>query len=335
MGSKTPSENENLNKEIIAWGYDTLLSTGYTVKNKIPEFVLSTHWSFVARYETTDGYIYLKHTPEQIALEASILKLLHDQFNASVPKVIAHNPKLCGFLMKDAGRSLRERLKLHFDTDLLCKAIDQFTSLQVDVADHIDVFFDMGVPDWRIDKLPDLFEQFLLEEDILLLDGLSDEEISKLKTLVPTVATLCNKLSDYSIKQTIVQPDFNDNNNLISEDLQKITIIDLGEISVSHPFFSLLNCMWVIKKHHGLTDKDDRYQQIMDACLKNFKNKESKKQLKKAWEIAKILWFVYEVMGQYRLIRACGKERIISFQHGKLSNTLREFMARCDTTDMP
>ena len=64
---------------------------------------------------------------------------------------------------------------------------------------------------------------------------------------------------------------------------QDITIIDLGEIAISHPFFSLINCLEQIKKHHALTDEDDTYLRIKDACLKNYMNCESKKHLSDAF----------------------------------------------------
>src|SRR6202021_730260 len=114
-----------------------------------------------------DGYNYLKATPELLSLEASIIHILHDQFHASVPEVIAHNTELNCFLMKDAGRSLREILKKQFDAALLCKAIDQFTSIQLTVADHVNIFLDIGVPDWRLDKLPALYKQLLSQKDLL------------------------------------------------------------------------------------------------------------------------------------------------------------------------
>lgn len=328
MVSLIPSETEDSNNEIIKWGYDTLLSLGYTIKTKSPEIVLHTHWSFVARYDTTDGSIYLKQTPKPIALEASIIKCLHDQFHVCVPVVIAHNTKLCTFLMKDAGISLREILMKSFDTELLCKAIKQFTSLQVTVSDQINILLDMGVPDWRLDKLPALFEQCLSETELLQDDGLTRAEIGKLKSLVPTVAKLCSKLSGFDIKQTIVQPDCNPNNMLVTSDFQKITIIDFGEISISHPFFSLLNCMFVLNNRHGLLEEDECYQLIKDACLSNYLNTVSKEQLEEAWEIAQNLWFVYDAMAQLRFIHACGKEEIMSFQPGRLRNTLTDFIAR-------
>lgn len=124
MTTKPASESENLNQEIIQWGYEYLSSHGYTLKNNLPENVQNTPWSYVVRFATSDGYIYLKHTPELLGLEAMITDVLHDNFHASVPKVIAHNSKLNCFLMKDAGRPMREILKKQFDTALLCRAID-------------------------------------------------------------------------------------------------------------------------------------------------------------------------------------------------------------------
>lgn len=327
--------NDNLNNEIIQWGCKYLSSHGYTLKSNLPESVQETPWSYVVRFATSDGYIYLKHTPELLALEATIIQTLHDQFHASVPKVIAHNAELNCFLMEDAGKSLRGMLKQKFDEALLCKAIDQFTSLQISVADRIDVFLDIGVPDWRLDKFPDLYNELISQKDLLIADGLSEIEISQLEALLPKVSHLCKKLSDYSIKQTIVQPDFNDNNTLIDHISQDITIIDLGETVISHPFFSLLNCLLQIKKHHALTDKDDTYLRLKDCCLKNYLNFESKKHLLDAFSTAGILFFIYGALSSNRLISACDKAKFTSsFQrHGKPSNPLKEFIAACNAKD--
>lgn len=332
MTTEPVTGNDNLNKEIIQWGCKYLSSHGYTLKSNLPENVQNTPWSYVVRFATSAGYIYLKHTPKLIGLEPIITQILHDQFHASVPEVIAHNAELNCFLMKDAGRPLRAILKKQFDAALLCKAIDQFTSMQLAVADHVNIFLDMGVPDWRLDKLPDLFKQLLSQKDILIADGLSEIEISELEALLPKISHLCKKLSSYSIKQTIVQPDFHDNNTLIN-DTQNMTIIDLGEIVISHPFFSLANCLQQAKKHHAVTEEDDAYLQIMDACLRNFMNVASKKHLIDAFATAKILSFVFEALANDRLMNACGKEKLMSFQRGKLSGLLKEFMTVCIAID--
>lgn len=139
----------------------------------------------------------------------------------------------------------------------------------------------------------------------------------------------CQKLSGYSIKQTIVQPDFNDNNTLIDSVTGAITIIDLGEIVISHPFFSLLNCLQQIKKHHALAEENQPYQQIKDAYLKHYMTIESRTDLSEAFSIAELLWIVYGILAQYRLIEACGIEKIISLQPGKLRAALQEWMTAC------
>ena len=327
--------NDNLNKDIIQWGCKYLSSHGYTLKSILPENVQNTPWSYVVRFVTSEGYVYLKQTPDLLALEAIITHILHDQFHASVPEIIAHNAELNCFLMKDAGRPLREILKKQFDATLLCKAIDQFTSIQLAVADHVNLFLDIGVPDWRLDKLPDLYMQLLSQKDILIADGLSEIEINELEKLLPKVANLCQKLSDYAIKPSIVQPDFHDNNVLIDEISQNLTIIDLGEIAISHPFFSLINCLQQAKKHHALTEGDSTYLKLMDACLKNYMMFESKKHLLDAFATARLLWFIYGALCDYRLMVACDKARFTSsFQwHGRPSISLKEFMTTCIASD--
>lgn len=218
--------------ESIQWAMTALKQTAIKT-----EIVVQTPWSSVVRINAGHERFYLKNTPPLIALEAEIIKLLHDEFHAPVPTVIAHNAELHCFLMKDAGVSLRSILKQKFDTDLLCKAILQFTSLQITILEHVDKFINMGVPDWRLNKLPDLYQQAILQKDLLISDGLSASEVNELEQMVEKMGYLCEKLSGYSIKSSIVQPDFNDNNTVIDDKSQAITMIDLGEISISHPFF--------------------------------------------------------------------------------------------------
>ncbi|MDP1574092.1 MAG: phosphotransferase [Coxiellaceae bacterium] len=325
--------NDNQNRAIIQWGREYLSTHGYTLTDKQPKEIQNTPWSYVVRFKSTAGYIYLKHTPKLLALEAHITQILHDQFHAPVPKVIASNVNLDCFLMKDAGSPLRTLLKKHFDATLLCKAIDHFTSLQLTVANEVNIFLDIGVPDWRLDKLPDLYMQLLSQKDVLITDGLSEKEIGELKALQSTVSSLCKKLSDYSIKQSIVQCDFHDNNILIDDKTQAITFIDLGEIVISHPFFSLVGCLRQMKKHYGLTEQDDAYIQLMDTCLKNYMTFEFKERLLEAFSLAHILWIIYEALAQYRLRLACDEARFLSFQkHGRLSGALKEFMTTITDT---
>lgn len=84
------------------------------------------------------------------------------------------------------------------------------------------------------------------------------------------------------------------------------------------------------KVHHALTNQDDAYRLLMDACLKNYIVFESKNKLLDAFATAELLWPVYEALAQYRLRIACDEARFLSFQrYGKLSGRLEEFIIAC------
>lgn len=328
MTSRLEQGSDNLNQGIVGWASQSLSSHGYILKNSQPEFVLDTPWSSIVRFVTSQGYVYLKKTPLLLALEAPIIDILRTLFKASVPHVIAYNPDLNCFLMKDAGRSLREVLKQRFDPALFCNAIEQFTLLQLATAADIDIFLKLGVPDWRLHKFPDLYLQLLAQKEILIADGLSETELLELNKLASIVSSLCKKLSSYLIPPTMVQPDFNDNNLLIDEESQRITLIDLGEITISHPFFSLLNGLKQIRKHHALLEQDEAYLQIKEACFKNFIRFESQRRLLEALDIARLLYPIYGAFGNYRLMMACERFKFKApFQEqGRPGISLKEFI---------
>lgn len=325
-----PTENSKLIKAIVEWGRQSLLSHGYTLTNDWPETVQDTPWSYVIRFATAAGFVYLKHTPKLLALEAAITRLLHDSFRAAVPDIIADNTQLQCFLMKDAGKPLRVVLKQKFDAALLAKAIDQFTSMQLIVVDHVHRFLDIGVPDWRLHQLAQLFQQLLGQEEILIADGLSKIEIEALILLLPKVVDLCQRLSGYIIQQTLVQCDFHDNNILIDTLSRNITFIDLGEIVISHPFFSLIGCLRQAQYHHALCDEQNTYRQLLEAGFKHYRDVESTEGLAEAFAIAQVLWFLYEGLAQYRLMCACDPIRFKACQrYGKLRDTLQNFRSAC------
>ncbi len=66
-------------RDIIEWGNTFLVSHGYQLISSAPDVVQHTPWSYVLRFVTHKGYVYLKQTPELLALEASI----HDDADTS------------------------------------------------------------------------------------------------------------------------------------------------------------------------------------------------------------------------------------------------------------
>ena len=314
-------ENMSSEAQAIAWARDVLeIHSDHDFSKS--RFILQTPWSSVMQIHTGKEVFYLKQMPDQLALEAKIFQRLRQQFNAPVPEVIAVNENLYSFLMKDAGFVLRGLLKQKFDVDLLCVGIDQFTKLQLAVSEDIGSLLAIGVPDWRLMRLTELLAELLAQKDLLMLDGLSEQAWIALQSSLPKIDSLCKQLATYPIKDSLCQPDFQDNNMVFDEKTNRITHIDLGEVVISHPFFSLVGCLAQMHKHYQLTIKDADFIQIQDACFKRFVSLDDEHKMD-VLQLARSLWPVYDALSQYRLMKACGRDLILQSQPGRLTRSLQ------------
>jgi aminoglycoside/choline kinase family phosphotransferase len=311
---------------IIQWAEEYLSSNGFTI-TALPEHVRTMPWSSVTRFITSAGSIYLKQTPPALFLEPVITQILYDRFHASVPIVIATNKELHCFLMKDAGNPLRDLFKSGFQADLLCQSIEKYTFIQHAATEHINIFLELGVPDWRLELLPSLYAELIKKEDILIADGMTTDELNTLYKLRPNFLSLCQKLSDCKLPETLDHCDFHDNNIIIENDTNNITIIDLGETVITHPFFSLITCLRNARFRYSIKETDKTYLQLQDTCFKNRINFKKKNNLLSAFSLAEKLWPIYATLGEYRLMISSHAEEFKSLgRRGRLIEGLKEFI---------
>ena len=310
--------------QILKWGTDCLVSNGYSIEQS-PEILLSTPWSTVIRFSTSTGKIYLKETAPSIFLELQIFRLLSQQFHASVPVVIAINDDLHCFLTKDAGNPLRETLKAEFRPDLLNQAIKQYAAIQRSTEDDIETFLKLGVPDWRLDKLPILYDQTIKQTDFLKAEGLTDNELQVLQGLSSQFLSQCATLSNYGIPETLGQHDFHDNNILFDPNTKRMTFIDLGETAIIHPFFSLYTCLRQSIKHHGVKEADETYRKLQDACFENWLGLATKNKLSEMFILAKQLWPIYSALDCYRLMMSVDLQAYKSYYANRPSQIIEYF----------
>lgn len=316
---------------IIRWGADCLAANGWAIEHS-PEIVLSTPWSMMVRFSTSIADFYLKQTPPAIFLEPQIIQLLYEQFHASVPVVVASNDDLHCFMMRDCGNVLRAQLKERFSPDLLCQAIKEYAEIQRSTEDHVEVFIKLGVPDWRLAKLPVLYNQIINQTDFLKADGMTDEELQTLQALSPQFLAQCALLSSYGIQETIGIPDFNDNNTLLDPNTKKLTFIDWGEATITHPFFSLYNCLEQAITHHGIKEADQIYTQLQDACHENWSGLVTKNQLLEIFNLVMQLRNIYGALACYRLMTSVDLHALNTFYANKpnrLAKAFRKYIASC------
>lgn len=314
----------------IEWAISILNDLGYAHEPIKTEIILDTAWSQVCRFQTKFGTVYLKEVPAALSLEVSVIQLLHEQFNAPVPHILAYNQELHCFLMQDAGIPLHDVFKQEFMPNLLIDAMHNYTLLQLNSADRIKLFLDIGVPDWRLEKLPKLYHQLMTEEELLIGDGLTQQELKQLKSLEGQLQFLCEQLACFKIPDTFGHADFHDKNILVNPSTHQTTLIDLGEVVITHPFFSFVNCLHRATEHLKLPIA--QYKQLQKACFKNWLSIESSFHLFKIIAIINRCWTIHAVLGEYRLIKSIAATAAESLcRQGRFSSKLRIWVQQAAT----
>lgn len=308
----------------IQWATKALNDLGINIL-KEPEVVRAMPWSTVTRVSTSSGDVYLKQMSPQFAVEPLVLNLLLKDLSAPVTKVIAHDPKSYYFLMQEAGACLRNKLKDNYDTSLVCQVLKSYAQIQLNAIDKQTELLALGVKDWRLEKLPALYINLLAQENLLFADGLSPDDIVKLKTLYGTFVEDCNKLDTFAIAQTIEHGDFHDNNVLISDN-NIITFNDWGDTNITHPFFSLGSWLDSASRNHHLHKKDPRYHILCTAYLEAWRAYAPMDKLFEAFELSERLRPILFCINFCRVTSCKGMEKLGQFK-GYIAQALKEYIS--------
>lgn len=310
----------------IQWAIKQLNEFGYQVLNPSPSIVQDTQWSEVSRFETDRGFVFLKQTPPGLAIEPKIIDILQKKFHAHVPTLIAVNQKEHCFLMQDAGISLNKFFQNNFQPDILIQTMHDYSKFQLSTLDSIDFFLDEGLPDWRLEKLPALYQDLISQESLLIDDGLSQDDLLILQKLEPKFISICEKLSGYKIKNTFGHADFHDKNIVINPHTKQTTMIDLGEVVITYPFFSFLNCLHMAKYNFAFSDS--LYHELKIACFKPWLSLETEEHLFEILTLMQQCWSIHAALGELRLINSVSPANSIELRkQGRLANKLRHWIA--------
>lgn len=295
MNNISPMEHT----EIIEWAMKTLKHTEMN-----SSVVIETPWSTVLKINTPQGLVYCKQTPPDLFIEADILKKCRDLCKIKdIPEVIAANKSLHCFLMKACGdASLRTVFDGQLNVDLLVQGLQVYRRMQQATAPHVDAFLQAGVPDWRLEHFPKLYLDFISNEDFLLTHGLEAAQITILKNATPKVEMLCQTLSKYGIPECLNHSDFHENNMLFSNTTKKVSIIDLGETAINHPFFVLAAFLKIPCNLYNVVVDSIEYKKLYDTCFNGWFD--DKKSMIRIVKLINILLPVYLLFTQKRFLDA-------------------------------
>ena len=251
--------------QIQEWVKNTLKEKGYELLGA-EETVSINRWSTTSRMQTTKGLVYQKHMAENFSNEPRLLEFLNHQKFQNVPAIIAMNNVEKIFLMEDAGQSLDEFLKSgKGNINIGADALKLLAKLQMKSIPHVDSLIKIGVYDWRLSKLPEVYEEFILSREKLLASLLRPDEIKHLRKLSGGLKQLCHFIALLNIPETLEHGDLNDLNILIKDG--NITISDFGDSSISHPFISLVTFLR-FRGIYGMPMK--QYESLRDIYLEQW-----------------------------------------------------------------
>lgn len=131
-----------------------------------------------------------------------------------------------------------------------------YAQLQVSAAPAVDELIELGTPDYRLARLPELSQEL---GSTLGLPGPSPERVSE----------LCDELAALGIPETIQHDDLHDGNVFVRRD-GVYAVFDWGDSCISHPFESLNVLLEGIAYSFGLAPCDRDLERVRDAYLETW-----------------------------------------------------------------
>ena len=220
----------------------------------------------VWRVTTKTAAYYFKKCGKGFRNEISIMAYLNEHFPGDIPAVMGADTARGWLLIADAGTPLRATVRETGDFVLLERMMQQYARFQQKTVPHIDALLKY-VPDRRADKLQELYHDLIADHDLLLLgqeNGVTEDELAQLQAL--DIDSLCKRLADSPLPNTLHHDDFHDNNAAIKDD--EIRFFDFGEACIAHPFFSPMIILRVAKFLHKLDEA--ALNKIWDAYLREW-----------------------------------------------------------------
>lgn len=159
--------------------------------------------------------------------------------------------------MADAGRPLGE---FGNPPERWLEILPRYAELQIGETEHASEHLAHGVPDLRLERLSGLYRE--LPRAQLPLDA---SEVDALEAFAPRFDELCEELANAGVGPTVQHDDLHMHNVYLRED--ELRVLDWGDASISHPFFSLFETFRFLEQNNGLHPDDPWFVRLRDAYV--------------------------------------------------------------------
>lgn len=250
------------------WAEDILVQGGLGADARV-ERVVSTPYSEVDKVTSGNAVYFLKKTPPGLFLEAAILRWIDGcDPSLAVPKVVAADANQHCFLLASCGEeTLRSYFAGHARLDVLRAPLLAYTEIQKASQASAPALLAMGVSDWRLAQLPALYHAFVSADADLERWGIEPEDRRKLRAFQPHFAARCEDVASLGLPDVLNHSDFQENNIVRDAATGTCTIIDWGEVSVSHALWPIIGFFKKIAWRYKIDPQDAGYRGLMAGAL--------------------------------------------------------------------
>lgn len=221
------------------------------------ELVQSEPWASVYRCRAGGRVLWFKACAETHAFEVPFTARLSARWEV-VTEVLGHDVKRRWLLMDDAGEPLSS---LGNPPARWLEILPRYAELQIGEAERVADHLKGGVPDLRPGRLPELYEQLSRTEL-----PLTEAERSELEAFLPMFSSRCAELEGAGIAATVQHDDLHPYNAYLRGE-ESLRVLDWGDASIGHPFFSLFETFRFLSERNGLPPSDAWFARLRDAYL--------------------------------------------------------------------
>jgi 2-polyprenyl-6-hydroxyphenyl methylase/3-demethylubiquinone-9 3-methyltransferase len=221
------------------------------------ELVKERPWATTWRIPIAGDAVFLKRCADVQAFEPRLTASLHGRWPDRVAEVIACDERRRWLLLRDAGTPI-EAFGDQLDAWLI--VLPLYAELQIGETTHAAEHLAGGVPDRRLEVLPELYGELAHGE--LPLDA---DEVDRLRAFAPRFAAACADLAAADLAPSIQHDDLHHLNVFARDGV--LRVLDWGDSSVAHPFFSLVTTFRHIERVNALVPDDPWFARARSAYL--------------------------------------------------------------------
>jgi hypothetical protein len=238
-------------------------------------------WATVMRIPVGGGVIWFKACAPVQAFEPRLTAELYERWPDRVTEVLAVDEARHWLLLGDAGVAVGERGN---PPEAWLEALPLYAELQKGETAYALDHIGHGVPDLRTAALPAGYERLLASELPIAKD-----DVKRLQDYAPRFTELCSALAKLGIQESIQHDDLHVA-NLYSEG-GNLRVVDWGDSSIAHPFFSLLVTLRFLEEFNHLAPNDAWFRRLRDAYLEPWGSG-----FQETFEIAlRVAWFAHAI----------------------------------------